>query len=84
MITGHMETINASDFKARCLAILDRVQATGERIVILKRGRPVAELSPHRPAGAQYPQAELENSVDIIGDILEPAVPEAHWDSLRR
>ena len=33
-----METINASDFKTRCLAPLDRVQKTGERIVILKRG----------------------------------------------
>ena len=41
-----METVNASDFKARCLALLDRVQETGERIVILKRGRPVAEPSP--------------------------------------
>ncbi len=39
-----METIDASDFKARCLAILDRVQATGERVVILKRG----QLSPDR------------------------------------
>lgn len=33
-----METINASDFKTRCLAPLDRVQKTAERIVILKRG----------------------------------------------
>ena len=41
-----MESINASDFKARCLAILDRVSATGERIVTLKRGQPVAELCP--------------------------------------
>ena len=47
-----METINASDFKARCLAILDRVQETGEPVVILKRGRPVAELCPR---GGQRP-----------------------------
>lgn len=38
-----METVTASDFKARCLALLDRVQETGERIVIPKRGRPVAD-----------------------------------------
>lgn len=31
-----METVTASDFKARCLALLDRVQETGERIVILE------------------------------------------------
>lgn len=33
-----MATINASDFKTRSLAILDQIQKTGERIVILKRG----------------------------------------------
>ncbi|MYF89142.1 MAG: type II toxin-antitoxin system Phd/YefM family antitoxin, partial [Boseongicola sp. SB0676_bin_33] len=38
-MTSHMIKINASDFKARCLAILDNVHETGERVVILKRGR---------------------------------------------
>ena len=84
MTTGHMETINASDFKARCLAILDRVQATGERIVILKRGRPVAELVPHRPEAPRFPQADLEGTVVVTGDIVGPAVPEGYWDSLKR
>ena len=79
-----METINASDFKARCLAILDRVHATGERIVILKHGRPVAELSPASRAEAEYPQFELKGTVTVTGDIVGPAVPEAHWDSLGR
>ena len=82
--TGHMETINASDFKARCLAILDRVAATGERVVILKRGRPVAELGPASRASAEYPQLELEGTVIVIGDIVAPAVPEEHWESLGR
>ena len=79
-----METINASDFKARCLAILDRVQATGESVLILKRGRPVAELSPATRAGARYPQMELEGTVTVVGDIVGPAVPEDDWESLRR
>jgi prevent-host-death family protein len=79
-----METINASDFKARCLAILDRVQETGEPVVILKRGRPVAELCPARRTEAEYPQMELKGTVTVTGDIVGPAVPEDHWDSLRR
>ena len=77
-----METINASYFKARCLAILDRVRETGERIVLLKRGRPVAELWPPSQAESQYPQSELEGTVTVIGDIIGPVVPEDHWDSL--
>ena len=79
-----METINASDFKARCLAILDRVAVTGERVVILKRGRPVAELGPAKHARADYPQLDLEGTVTVVGDIVEPAVPEDHWESLGR
>ena len=78
-----METINASDFKARCLAILDRVSATGERIVILKRGRPVAELGPANRVAEFYPQLELQGRVTVVGDIVGPAVPEGDWESLK-
>lgn len=83
MYTGHMKTINASDFKAQCLAILDRVQSTGEPVLILKRGRPVAELLPANRSQAEYPQMELEGTVTIIGDIIEPVIPEEDWDCLR-
>ena len=79
-----MTTINASDFKARCLAILDRVHETGERVVILKRGRPVAALSRATDEGEGYPQAELEGTVVVVGDVLGPVFPEEHWDSLKR
>ena len=84
MSTSHVNTINASDFKARCLAILDRVHETGERLVILKRGRPVAELSPVTGEGSAYPQAVLEGTVTIVGDVVGPVLPEDHWDSLKR
>lgn len=77
-----METINASYFKARCLAILDRVRETGERIVILKRGRPVAELWPPSESESKYPQSELRGTATVVGDIVGPVVPEHYWDSL--
>ena len=78
-----MDTINASDFKARCLAILDRVHETGERVVILKRGRPVAELSRVTGEGDEYPQAELRGTVTVVGDVVGPVFPEEHWESLK-
>ena len=77
-----MESINASYFKARCLKILDRVRETGERIVILKRGEPVAELWPPSHAQSQYPQSELKGTVTVIGDIVGPVAPDHHWDTL--
>ena len=78
-----MTTINATDFKARCLAILDQVHETGERVVILKRGKPVAELSRATGVSKRYPQDEMEGTVIEEGDIMEPIFPEEYWDSLK-
>lgn len=39
-----MREIKASEFKAKCLKLLDEVNETGEAIVITKRGKPVARL----------------------------------------
>lgn len=39
-------TVQASVFKARCLALLDEVEASHGSVVITKRGRPVARLVP--------------------------------------
>ena len=47
--------ISATEFKAKCLDILDRVNS-GEvdRVTITKRGRPVAVLSPAQETGADF------------------------------
>lgn len=79
-----MQTINVSDFKARCSAILGRVRATGERMVILKRGRPVAELSAPSRIDTEFPQMELKGTVTVAGDIVGPVLSEDHWDGLKR
>jgi antitoxin (DNA-binding transcriptional repressor) of toxin-antitoxin stability system len=38
-------TVSASQFKAQCLAMLDQIAATGEEIVVTKRGKAVARVS---------------------------------------
>ncbi len=43
-----MKTMKASEFKAKCLKLMDKVQKTGEEIVITKNGRPVSKLVPYR------------------------------------
>ena len=45
--------IKASEFQAKCFALLDEVERTGDRLVITKKGKPIAELVPHKPLGAQ-------------------------------
>lgn len=70
-----MRSLKASDFKQRCLKILDEVDRTGEAIVIMKRGRAVARLVP-AVGGRPYPQNSLRGTVEILGDIVSPALPE--------
>lgn len=78
-----MPTINASEFKAKCLALLDRVAETGEILTILKRGRAVARLVPAPASDDSYPQRSLPGSVEILGDVVEPVFPPDAWDAVR-
>ena len=39
-------SIAAGEFKAKCLKLMDEVQATGQEIIITKHGKPVAKLAP--------------------------------------
>ena len=75
--------IGASEFKAKCLSLIDDVGRTGERIVISKRGKPIAELIRYMDVEhVLYPQESLRDTVRFIDDIVEPAVPSDDWNSI--
>lgn len=44
-----MRKMKAGEFKAKCLAVMDEVAASGEPVVITKRGRPVVRVVPEAP-----------------------------------
>jgi prevent-host-death family protein len=74
--------ITATEFKAKCLQILDRVGATGERVKVTKRGKVIAEVVPPRDKAEGPAKAGLaRGTLRIVGDIIEPT-GEA-WDALR-
>ena len=75
-----MRTIKASEFKARCLKLMDEVAESGEPIVITKNGRPVSQLV---PAGKK-PMTLFglhRDSLVIDGDVLAPV--DVEWDATR-
>ena len=74
-----MRTIKASEFKAKCLKIMDEVAATGEPVLITKHGVPVAELGPARRKPETIIGA-LKGSVTYMGDIISPL--DIRWDAL--
>jgi prevent-host-death family protein len=48
---GKARRIQAGEFKATCLRLMDEVEETGEEIIIIKRNRPVARLAPVKGTG---------------------------------
>ena len=70
-----MKEVNASEFKTKCFALLDWVKDSGEVLVILKHGKPVAEVRPAVSSALDaYPQQRLKGSFQIHGDVVEPCV----------
>ncbi len=71
------QTLPASEFKARCLEVMDRVAETGEPVVVTKRGKPVVRLVP----AARRPKTLrgfLGGRVRSVGDIVAPTG--ADWE----
>lgn len=77
-----MQTIGASDFKARCLALIDEVGQTGASVVISKRGRQIAQLVPYSDVGEETPQETLRGTVNVSGDIEEPVTTVEDWEAM--
>ena len=71
-----MRTIKAGEFKAKCLALLDEVAASGETIEITKRGKVVARLGPARDVKELFGRGRDEivtvDPNDDFVDILSP------------
>lgn len=65
-----LKSINASELKARCLRVLDDVQTTRTEVIITKRGKPVARLSPIGQARGTLHGA-WKNMLQIRGDIVQ-------------
>ncbi|MGC2530985.1 MAG: type II toxin-antitoxin system prevent-host-death family antitoxin [Candidatus Acidiferrum sp.] len=77
-----MKKMQASVFKSRCLKVMDRVQATGEPVIVTKRGKPVVKVIP-----AEQEKDDLfgfmKGRMEIVGDIESPVVPLSDWNALK-
>lgn len=66
-----MLTVSISEFKARCLGLLQHVNETKETLIITKHGRPFAEI---RPCARDLESAleGFRGSVVSYGDLASP------------
>lgn len=75
-------SVTATEFKAKCLGILDEVKDSGTVVTITKRGKAVATVQ-----GVKKPWKSLENALkgkidlDALGDIVSPPAG-IYWEAL--
>ncbi|MBU0768140.1 MAG: type II toxin-antitoxin system Phd/YefM family antitoxin [Proteobacteria bacterium] len=74
-----METLSVSKFKATCLAVLEDVDRQKKRVLITKRGKPIAEIIPVEHQKKDIP---LKDTVLFLGDIVSP-VAQNDWEVLK-
>jgi prevent-host-death family protein len=78
-----MKEVAISEFKAKCLALLDQVQKTRQPILVTRRGKPVAEVSAPKPIESRNWIGSMKGKSKILGDIISPASDESDWEALR-
>ncbi|HEY1464386.1 MAG TPA: type II toxin-antitoxin system Phd/YefM family antitoxin [Terriglobales bacterium] len=78
-----MKEIAISEFKAKCLGLLEQVQKTKKPIRITRFGKPVAEVIPPTSAPSENWLGSMKGKIEILGDIVSPASDEKEWEVLR-
>jgi prevent-host-death family protein len=75
--------VNATEFKAKCLALLDEIGDQRGTITVTKRGRPVATVSPAHKRLWKSSEGIWMGKVRIPDERLTADRPDL-WEALRR
>ena len=73
-----VRTIKASEFKAKCLNLMNEVAESGAEYVVTKNGRPVSRLVPYRKKPKSLFGID-RGRLEILGDIDEPL--DVEWEA---
>jgi prevent-host-death family protein len=80
-----MQEIAVSEFKAKCLSLLQQVAKTKQPIRVTRFGKPVADVVP--PSEIEMDRnawiGSGKGTAEILGDIMRPANDPDDWEALR-
>ena len=77
-----MTRVGATEFKAKCLELMDRVAERRESYEITKRGRPVARLVPAEAPAPRSVLGCMTGEMEVVGDLGRPAWSDEEWREL--
>jgi prevent-host-death family protein len=70
-----VQEVAISEFKAKCLSLLDRVNKTKTPLLVTRRGKPIAEVVPVSPDVEDKSWlGSMAGTATIVGDIVEPVI----------
>ena len=75
--------IAISKFKATCLSVVEDVRRTRRPVRLTRFGRPVAEVVPASASPQQPWIGCMKDSIEVIGDIIQPAGAFNRWTARR-
>jgi prevent-host-death family protein len=75
--------VSVTEFKAKCLALLEDVSAEGDTITVTKRGKPLAAISPALPPRPYKSLKGIFKGKLKVTDADIRAVRRAMWDPKR-
>lgn len=73
-----MKTLNIHETKTKLSSILANIEKSGEKYIICRNGKPIAEIVPHKKKSRLKPDPFL-SQVKIKCDLTEP-LTEEDWN----
>ena len=79
-----LQEVAISEFKAKCLALLEQVRKTKKPLRVTRFGKPVADVLPPSPtAGGAAWIGSMKGTIEILGDIVSPVMSDEDWEAAR-
>ena len=79
-----IQEVAISEFKAKCLALLDEVDKTKVSLRVTRRGRPIAEVIPASPNMEERNWlGSMSDSMEIAGDVVSPVIEIQEIEALK-
>jgi prevent-host-death family protein len=79
-----VQEIAISEFKAKCLSLLEEVDRTKRPLRVTRRGKPIADVIPALPdADDRSWIGSMAGTMEIAGDIVSPVIDIGEIEALR-
>ena len=79
-----MQEVAISEFKAKCLAMLEQVRKTKRPLRVTRFGKPVADILPPGSTGKAGDWiGSMRGTGLILGDIVSSVMSDEDWEAAR-